>query len=445
MAGLDRRQDQGDRAGRGPGDRDRSAGRAVGLGDVRPRQGIPSEGGRSAPRPDRLARRDAGPGAAGPRRQVARGAGQGDPDPPRSATPAISLPCWSPCSATPSSTPTRSCSITGSSRSPGTRSPSPGVLYVRGPRYDVLRTYTVDESRVAFTRRAPLVAPMPDFADRRECSSASSSSATWRTSSHRSAASPPTRSPRRPGARPPGGSSERHGSSGPWAQPPGETWARIGRRGGNGGPKSGDMPTIRLRSGRPGPHVRRLTSRPITTTSTSRASPPARPCGRSTGPRPIESIEIGDQVLTQDPRTGALELPPGHRRPPQQARPALQDRPRPRGDQGHGHPPVLEGRAGLGHGPRPQARRRPPNTGRGRDGEVGRAGRRRAGLQPQGAASRELSSPARAASWCTTTARSSPWPSPSTPRPHPCEKGGPPTAWTDSRCPRGFVGAKRNA
>ena len=98
------------------------------------------------------------------------------------------------------------------------------------------------------------------------------------------------------------------------------------------------------------------------------------------GPRPIESIEIGDQVLTQDPRTGALSYQPvieaPHNKPDRLYKIDL-GRER---DQGHGHPPVLEGRARLGHGPRPQAGRRHPRTGRCRDGQVGRAGRRRAGL-----------------------------------------------------------------
>ena len=77
------------------------------------------------------------------------------------------------------------------------------------------------------------------------------------------------------------------------------------------------------------------------------------------GPRAIESIQVGDRVLAQDTTTGLARLPAGRRRAPQSALADVPDRHRRRDDRRHRHPPLLEGRQGLDHGPRPQAGRSP--------------------------------------------------------------------------------------
>ena len=77
------------------------------------------------------------------------------------------------------------------------------------------------------------------------------------------------------------------------------------------------------------------------------------------GPRPIESIRVGDRVLSQGTSTGTLALSARGRHAPNAVQPDAPDRDRRRDDRGNRHPPLLESRQGLDHGPRAQARRSP--------------------------------------------------------------------------------------
>ena len=123
----------------------------------------------------------------------------------------------------------------------------------------------------------------------------------------------------------------------------------------------------------------------------SPASPPARRSGRSPVPGRSSRSQVGDQVLTQDLRTGALSYQPGRRRPRTTSPTELC-----RIDLGRDAIKATGihrfWKAGQGW---VMARDLKPGdvvraTGRRRDREVGRAGRRRAGLQPQGPGGREL-------------------------------------------------------
>ena len=62
------------------------------------------------------------------------------------------------------------------------------------------------------------------------------------------------------------------------------------------------------------------------------------------GPRPIQSVEVGDQVLSQDPKTGILQYQPVteafHNKPAMVLKIKLQTR----RDQSYRHPPFLESR-----------------------------------------------------------------------------------------------------
>ena len=109
-----------------------------------------------------------------------------------------------------------------------------------------------------------------------------------------------------------------------------------------------------------------------------------------TGLRPIELIEVGDQVLTQDPRSGALSYQPVVATVHSQPEKVLEHQPESGSDQGDGHRSVLEGRTRLGDGARPQAGRPSSLGGRSLRGKD-RGGRWcRAGVQPQGDAGPEL-------------------------------------------------------
>ena len=153
-------------------------------------------------------------------------------------------------------------------------------------------------------------------------------------------------------------------------------------------------------------------SRPVVT--------PASAPGRRSAPAgsvAIEAIKVGDQVLAQDTRTGELSFQPVlavFHNPPDRDAPRLARR---RGDRRHRHPPLLEGRARLGHGPRPQGRRPDPDPRRRGPGDGRRGGRgpsrSSTSRWPRG---RLLRGPSRGP-WCTTTASCSRPPSRSTPPP----------------------------
>ena len=83
------------------------------------------------------------------------------------------------------------------------------------------------------------------------------------------------------------------------------------------------------------------------------------------GPRPIESIQVGDQVLGQDAATGGAGLPARRLPPPQPARQDVAGLARERRFGGVQRlSPVLAGQPRLGHGPRAEAGRRPPHPRR---------------------------------------------------------------------------------
>ena len=85
------------------------------------------------------------------------------------------------------------------------------------------------------------------------------------------------------------------------------------------------------------------------------------------GLRPIETLHVGDPVLTQDPKSGELTYQADRRRPTttRPARPS-RSRWRRRDDRQQRVPPVLEGRQGLGDGPRPEGGGPPPHARRAR-------------------------------------------------------------------------------
>ena len=111
---------------------------------TRPHQKI----GRANPGADRFARLDAGTGAPGRRQRFGRSAEQGDRRRCAAVTRATLRPSWSNFCATRSSIPIRSSTITVLQPIGWDAIGSPGFLFVQGPRYDIFRTYTVDESRL---------------------------------------------------------------------------------------------------------------------------------------------------------------------------------------------------------------------------------------------------------------------------------------------------------
>ncbi len=99
-----------------------------------------------------------------------------------------------------------------------------------------------------------------------------------------------------------------------------------------------------------------------------------------TGLEPIETLKVGDPVLTQSTRTGALGYKPivaVHHNPPSRTFQVTAGR---RDDRQQRVPPVLEGRLRLGDGAGPQGRGPHPHARRprGRDGD--RAGQGGAGV-----------------------------------------------------------------
>ena len=132
--------------------------------------------------------------------------------------------------------------------------------------------------------------------------------------------------------------------------------------------------------------VRRSPFQPIPTL-VARSAPSCFGAGTTVRTRegswPIETIRVGDQVLAQDVRTGGPELPARPGRLPQPARHDAPGLARRRGDRRHRHPPLLEGGARLGHGPRPQGRRHDPHPRRRGAGRRPSSRRDPAGLQPR--------------------------------------------------------------
>ena len=75
------------------------------------------------------------------------------------------------------------------------------------------------------------------------------------------------------------------------------------------------------------------------------------------GPRPIESIRVGDRVLSQGTSTGQLAFQPVVATHLNRPAPTLRIAVGGEVDRRHRHPPLLESRQGLDDGPRAQARR----------------------------------------------------------------------------------------
>ena len=98
------------------------------------------------------------------------------------------------------------------------------------------------------------------------------------------------------------------------------------------------------------------------------------------GPRKIESIAVGDRVLSQHTTLGRAFIPARSGDTPDRSCRNVPDLTRRRNDRRHRHPPLLEGRQGLDHGARPESRRSPPHARRPRDHRLDRARRHPDGL-----------------------------------------------------------------
>ncbi len=101
------------------------------------------------------------------------------------------------------------------------------------------------------------------------------------------------------------------------------------------------------------------------------------------GLRPIESIQVVDEVLAQDVTTGALSFAPVVALPSQPAEAHAAHRPGRRSDRRHADPPLLEGGPGLGDGPRAKARRHDPTPRWDGPSRLGLPGESPAGVQPR--------------------------------------------------------------
>ena len=140
------RQVEAGQGDRGPGGDHGSARGAGGLDDLRPAT-RPSANRGPSPGTDRFARLDAGTGAPGHRQRIGRRAKQGDRNaaPPRPARNRV--PPGRHLAATPELDPDPILYHYFLQPIGWDSIGSPGFLFVQGSQYDVLRTYTVDESR----------------------------------------------------------------------------------------------------------------------------------------------------------------------------------------------------------------------------------------------------------------------------------------------------------
>jgi hypothetical protein len=185
---------------------------------------------------------------------------------------------------------------------------SPGLLYIRGPQYDIVRTYTIDESHDYLRRGIVPYIPAPDFANRmmqqRERQMrdlvAFVDQILSESADYVRAARQHLRWVDRTNAR----IIQTLGTTtGQDLGPDREAWRKwwAEERG------------YAYKATKP-PIVQDLTIDEFKPTyydnshlSCFAAGTPVRTLA---GPRPIESIAVGDQVLTQDPRTGALGYQP---------------------------------------------------------------------------------------------------------------------------------------
>ena len=124
-----------------------------------------------------------------------------------------------------------------------------------------------------------------------------------------------------------------------------------------------------------------------------------------TGPRPIESLAVGDVVLSQDTVTGVLSYQPIvgiHHNPPAET---VRIRTEGRDGGQHAGPPLLAARARLGHGAGPEARANSIRTAGGRAEVVEiTAGCRAAGVQPRRGPVPLVLRRLAGSTWCAITA-----------------------------------------